>query len=240
MAAPGEPHRLRALIRTLEASHSYGLVLVLVVFTFVFEQAAPDANWSRLATVVLSGATLLLTLWTSRVHRHIQRVARLAVAIGVVASTVAMLGGGGAVASGSVRLISALLVVFTPLVIARGVYQSIRARGAVTLQAVFGVISIYLLLGMLFAFIDGAVAGIGADFFFSNGMDGTAQDHLYFSFCTLTTVGYGDLAPATNLGRTLAVLEALIGQIYLVTVLAVIVSNLRPVSGRGRGSDERA
>jgi ion channel len=51
-------------------------------------------------------------------------------------------------------------------------------------------------------------------------------DFLYFSFATLTTTGYGDLVPGSNLARSLAILEALTGQIYLVTVVAVLVGNL--------------
>ena len=58
-------------------------------------------------------------------------------------------------------------------------------------------------------------------------MPGTPNDFLYFSLATLTTTGYGDLSAATELGRAMAVTEALIGQMYLVTVLAVIVSNVR-------------
>jgi voltage-gated potassium channel Kch len=52
--------------------------------------------------------------------------------------------------------------------------------------------------------------------------------HVYFSFATLTTVGYGDLTARTDLGRTLAVMEALLGQLYLVTVVSVGVANLVP------------
>ncbi len=64
--------------------------------------------------------------------------------------------------------------------------------------------------------------------FFANGEAATGARCLYFSFTTLTTVGYGDLTAASNLGHTLSVTEALLGQIYLVTIVSVIISNLRP------------
>ena len=91
-----------------------------------------------------------------------------------------------------------------------------------------GVLAIYLLLGMFFSFLDGAVEAIGNDSFFVGITDPDRSDFLYFSYVTLSTVGYGDLVAATDVGRALAVSEALIGQIYLVTVVALIVSNLRP------------
>jgi hypothetical protein len=68
---------------------------------------------------------------------------------------------------------------------------------------------------------------LGSGHFFAQGTDGTRSLRLYFSFVTLATLGYGDYTPAGNLGHTLAVLEALIGQLYLVTVLALLVSRLR-------------
>jgi hypothetical protein len=64
--------------------------------------------------------------------------------------------------------------------------------------------------------------------FFAGGEPATVAHCLYFSFTTLATVGYGDLVARSDLGHTLAVSEALIGQIYLVTVVSLIVSNLRP------------
>jgi len=62
--------------------------------------------------------------------------------------------------------------------------------------------------------------------FFAQQDSTTVAHCLYFSFTTLTTVGYGDLTAASNLGHTLSVTEALSGQIYLVTVVSVIVGNL--------------
>jgi hypothetical protein len=99
-----------------------------------------------------------------------------------------------------------------------------------------GVLALYMLLGVLFAFVYGAIDRLGGDPFFANGDTTTTSRCLYFSFTTLTTVGYGDFVARSNLGHTLAVFEALIGQIYLVTVVSVLVSNLgRPA--RPRSSD---
>ena len=86
-----------------------------------------------------------------------------------------------------------------------------------------GVLCIYLLIGMLCAFLYGAIDRLGGNPFFAQNVAATGSRCLYFSFTTLTTVGYGDLTARTNLGHTLAVTEALVGQIYLVTVVALLV-----------------
>ena len=93
------------------------------------------------------------------------------------------------------------------------------------MEAVFGVLCLYILLGMSFAFIYGAIGRL-AGRFFAQGSSASVAHCLYFSFTTLTTVGYGDLTAASNLGHTLSVSEALLGQIYLVTVVSLIVGNL--------------
>jgi hypothetical protein len=81
---------------------------------------------------------------------------------------------------------------------------------------------------MLWAFVFGAIGNIGSAAFFAQDAHASSADYLYFSFITQLTVGYGDLTAAGNLGRACAVLEALIGQIYLVTVVAVLVTRLLP------------
>jgi hypothetical protein len=96
---------------------------------------------------------------------------------------------------------------------------------------VLGVLCIYLLMGMFCASLFGAIDRLGGQPFFAGGIAATTSNCLYFSFTTLTTVGYGDLTARTGLGHTLAVSEALVGQIYLVTVVALLVANL----GRARG-----
>ena len=104
--------------------------------------------------------------------------------------------------------------------------RNLRASGRVGIEAVTGVLALYMLLGMLFSFVYGAIDYLGGDPFFAEQASATVSNCLYFSFTTLTTVGYGDLTARTDLGHTLAVFEALTGQIYLVTVVSLIVSNL--------------
>ena len=95
-----------------------------------------------------------------------------------------------------------------------------------TVQTIYCGLSIYLLIGLAFAVLFAAVEDISSQTFFAHGQPGTPNDFLYFSLATLTTVGYGDLTAATDVGRAVAVTEALLGQFYLVTVLAVIVTNV--------------
>ena len=94
-------------------------------------------------------------------------------------------------------------------------------------RVVFGALAIYLLVGIAFGFLIGAVATAMHGSYFAQGTDGNQSHRLYYSFTTLTTTGYGDFTPALRGGRSFAVLEMLMGQLYLVTVISLLVANLR-------------
>jgi voltage-gated potassium channel Kch len=101
----------------------------------------------------------------------------------------------------------------------------------------FGVLCLYLLAGLLFSVAFVTIDQVSDTPFFASSHAHGRDDFLYFSYTTLTTVGYGDLVAATNLGRSLAITEALVGQLYLVSVVAVIITNLRPAKPRPRRRD---
>ena len=210
----------------LRWEHRYGYVLLLILVTLAFQLAAPDEDWARLVTIGLQGATLILALYASEVHRGLIRLATVAVGVAVIASAGALVGSGN-LGAGAGHGVTVCLIALAPVVIGRGVITSVREEGTVTLHTMFGVLCIYLLLGSLFAFAFGIVGDTESGPFFAGQTGADTSDYLYFSFTTLTTTGYGDLTAATDLGRSLAITEALIGQIYLVTVVAVIVGNLR-------------
>jgi len=90
---------------------------------------------------------------------------------------------------------------------------------------------------MAFAFVYRFLGAVQASPFFGGEGDGTLSDNLFFSFVTLTTTGYGNLVPAGNPGQSLAVLEALMGQLFLVTAVGKLVSAWRPRGWRDSSPD---
>jgi hypothetical protein len=131
--------------------------------------------------------------------------------------------------SGAFYLLNVLLVVTVPGVIARALWQ----RKVIDVRTVLGAVCIYVLLGMLFAFLYAAIDALSSGSFFVQTSHATTPDFLYFSYVTQTTVGYGDFTASGDLGRALAVLEALTGQLYLVTIIAVLVSRLSNITMSG-------
>ncbi|MFN8174572.1 MAG: ion channel [Solirubrobacteraceae bacterium] len=238
----GEPDEDRGLISEVEevtreaeqfaerarSQATYGLVLVLVFVSVVFDLAAPDAGWSRGVSIVLSGATLLITLWVARAKPRTLRTAAAVIAIALVASITGLAVGGDA-AEDSTRIVNVLFIAATPAAIMRDIFR----YPEITLRTVFGVLAVYLLIGLFFAALYTAVASLTSGPFFAQGTSGNVADRLYFSFVTITTTGYGDYTPATRVGRSLAVAEALIGQLYLVTLVSLIVGNLGRTRRRG-------
>jgi hypothetical protein len=204
------------------ATHRYGRVLLATAIVVVATIALPDNDLGRGLALVLQA--LLLVMVTSAAR---DTGSRVLTAIGLAAVALGGLSAVGATLPPWIVLgLSSALAGAMITTMAIGVVALIRGEG-VTIQAVAGGLAMYLLVGMAFADLIGAVAAVGHGYYFAQSTDGTSGDRIYYSFVSLTTTGYGDLTPRSEVGRALAVLELLIGQIYLVVVVALLVGNLR-------------
>jgi hypothetical protein len=201
--------------------YRYGIVLLLLFATFVVMATGTTSSWSRLVIVVLQSATLFAALAASRVSARVMHLMWI-VGVCAVGGTIASIWWNGDSARGAAFLLNAGLVAIAPIAIGRALVR----RREIDIQTVLGAICVYVLVGMLWSFVYAAMAEFGSQQFFVQQANATPADTLYFSFVTLTTTGYGDFTAATGLGRAFAVLEALLGQIYLVTVVSVLVSQL--------------
>jgi len=92
-------------------------------------------------------------------------------------------------------------------------------------QTIFAAVSLYVLIGLLFARIYFILDMFAPPLFVDPGREILMSDYMYYSFVTLTTTGYGDLSEASQIGRMISVLEATFGQLYLVVVIALIVGH---------------
>jgi hypothetical protein len=211
--------RFGSRVSRVRASHSFGLVLVLIVGAFVFAALAPDGAWASGLLLLGQTFTFAVALWTTGVARQDSKLSLALIALAAAAAIALVVVGGDALTA-AVGLLSGLLTVATMAAIVLGVSDQTEVNA----QSVIGAICVYLLFGMLFLYSVAATLGSGP--FFAQGTDGTRSIRLYFSYVTLATLGYGDYTPAAGIGRTLAITEAIFGQLYLVTVVAVLVSRM--------------
>ena len=206
----------------------YGLLLLTLIVTLFFEGVASPGSAQRAIGTILVGLTVVLALNAAEVSARLLRIAVVIVSVLVAIVVVASLIGKGDTVEGLAAIANLCMVAVAPPAVVLGVYRNLRATGSVTVTVVAGVLCLYILEGLFFAFFYVAVQNLGGAPFFAGGGAATLPRAVYFSFVTLETVGYGDYTARTNLGHMLSVSEALIGQIYLVTVVAAIVSRLVP------------
>ncbi len=110
----------------------------------------------------------------------------------------------------------------------------------VGIRTILGAISVYTVLGILFTSIYSTIDRFQGGEFFSGVAHTQSGDFLFFSYTTLTTTGYGDLVPAGQPARMISGLEMMIGQIFLVTLVAGLVSLWRPGEAMRRRREKRA
>ena len=221
--APSSRTRLQALRDIVLGPDSYGIVFVFLIADYVFLTVGWSGGVALIVSAIWLGLTVLLAFRTSQVPHRLMLAVRIAVAVIVLAAVAAALGGGDR-AYGTIVILASILVLASPIAIG----WRILHHSKVTTQTVLGALCIYVLIGLVFANADYGVQLVsGNSFFAQSGHHGPA-DFAYFSYITMATVGYGDLSPATGLPRTNAVLEALMGQIFLVVLVARLVGMYTP------------
>ena len=225
----GRPPSVR---RPSRAERYYLLLGLLLVDIFVIGLAGAS-KWATFAYTPLTAATLLLALRTSEAHRRALLAAWLAGGLAVVVSVVALVSGDVGLNDFVYFMLFALLLA-SPFAILRRVVTSRH----VTPRLLIGAICVYLMIGLLFTFMYLGVNGVHPDFF-KQGAETEPSIYLYFSFITMTTTGYGDFSPGSAVPRVLVVFEAILGQIFLVTTVARLVSLYTrvPLGGARAGDD---
>jgi hypothetical protein len=224
MDAGAAPTRGRgSIVRALRSlQDGYGLALILTVLTIFSLALGGVASIGGEAGVILAGCTLLFALSTSHVRPGVMRLAQVVVGVAIAASWAALIFGDPTFAALAIAAIGAAIAAIVPFVIIGHIVRS----PTITYRLVIGALVVYLLIGLCYAYAFGILPVLTGDPFFVQTSTPNSATFLYFSFTTLSTVGYGDLSAATELGQMIAISEAIFGQLYLVSVVAILVSNV--------------
>jgi Ion channel len=228
--AGAESRAWRRLGRAFVSTDSYGLVLLLVVVTYVVSVSFTEAQAASIVLVVQL-ATVWLTLRTSRARPVVRRVADIVLSLAAVVAIGSFFVHQGGTELGGIFAVCCLLYLIAPFSILR----HLILRRSIDIESLLGAVAAYLLIGMFFAFAYQAAGELGGVPFFGSAGHGSLSEDLFFSFVTMTTVGYGNLVPAANPGQTMAVVEAVLGQLFLVVAVGKVISGFRPRNGNRSG-----
>lgn len=214
--------RHRRLRDALVGGDSYALLLIALGALFIFIPVFGGSSIGRFANDVLISAILLLGLHTSHVRRHGWHIALVVAGINLVAGALALFFGSWLAAIIS-NASSGILLLVTPAVVVR----RILSHRVIAAETILGAICVYLMIGLAFAFVYSVAGQVSAQPILTGQPDGTTPNYLYFSYVTMTTLGYGDLRPATTAMQSLAVVEVLTGQLFLAIAIARLVTTFR-------------
>jgi hypothetical protein len=197
----------------------------LIVASIIATAAGGDHRIGRMIFVFIESATLFVILRASGVSPRGTRIATAMMAFAIAGTATSVVIDRETVGP---AIVGAVLALAGPIVIVRRTRLHVR----IDVNTVAASLCIYLLAGLFFAYLYGAMDAVDGPFFVQAGAS-HAVNFVYFSYVTLTTLGYGDLTARTDLGHMIAVAEALFGQLYLVIVVAVLVGNLGRVRAAG-------
>jgi voltage-gated potassium channel len=205
------------LIRIVD---SYASLLVLLLANFFLLEIIEDPRWGAIGSTLLAAVALVVAISDPTTGHRITRRHALQILACVALAPLVLFVNSAELLALTYLLPAILLVTATlPVTINRVLHHR-----RITHETVLGALCAYVLIGLLFAFLYLAVHELRDDPFFAQPGEHVQSEFLYFSFVALTTLGFGDLSPAVGLPQALTVLEALAGQIFLVTLVARLVT----------------
>jgi Ion channel len=205
------------LVRALD---SYASLLVLLLANFFLLELVDDPRWGAIGSTLLSAAALVVAISDPDADKGLTAWQWALVGICVALAPIVLIADYSSLIGLTYLLPAALLVTATlPVTLSRVIHHR-----QVTFETVLGALCTYVLFGLLFAFLYLAVADLRDAPFFAQPGPHQQSEYVYFSFVALTTLGFGDLSPSVGLPQALTVVEALVGNVFLVTLVARLVT----------------
>jgi hypothetical protein len=206
--------------RALRALDSYASLLVLLLANFFLLELVDDPRWGAIGSTLLAAAALFVAISDPENGHTISRT-QTATIVGCIALSSVLFFVDSASIIGLAYLLPVALLVTATLPIT--MYRVVHHR-RVTTETILGSLCTFVLLGLTFGFVYLAINELRDAPFFTQPGPHTQSEFMYFSFVVLTTLGFGDLSPSVGLPQALVAIEALLGSVFLVTLVARLVT----------------
>jgi hypothetical protein len=193
----------------------FGVLLLLLVTSFLLGGLEGDV--ARTISTVANGVALVVALRTTGLVTSVGRIGALLFVV-VFASTADYVTANDNPAGGTSAVVQAVILA----VIAAAIIRRLMGHDRVGLQTLMGALCVYFILGLTFGWVYVALEAFNDEPIFVTQTP--TPDLIYYSFMVLTTVGFGDITPATGLVQRVSVAEAMTGQIFLATMIARLMS----------------
>lgn len=194
----------------------------LLLSSAVVDQFLAHSLYGQSFVIAFTVISMSIGVWSLRSSRYAFNTA-----IGLVAATIMISAVVIVLDKAELEFIHLLLMLYFFLLTLRLAAQQALFSGKITANSIVGSICIFLLLGLIWVMLYLLLAE-----FSPNAFSGLEQrpwqenfpDFIYFSFVTLTTLGFGDLLPLSPLARFLVYMEAIVGVFYMAIVVSSLVS----------------
>ena len=216
--SPRARHTLRSdIVRLLDSNAS---LLALLILNFFVLSLIDDRRTGAFVSTLIAALALTVAISDPEAGRTLTRKQGIAITAVVVASSAVFFVDWKPIVGWTYLLLALAMVTITlPVTIVRTLQHP-----RVTYETILGALSAYVLVGLVFAFVYLALHDLAHTDFFAQLGEHPQSEYLYFSFVVLTTLGFGDLSPSVGLPQALVAIEALVGQVFLVTMVARLVT----------------
>lgn len=198
-----------------------GSLIFLLLLIAVSEQSLGDLQALFVMTAI-SGTLLVATLSVRDEHR-VFRISLGLVALIIIVSVLNF-----AVDRLATRILNLALLFAYLLGMAIQTFRKVFfSPGKIDINRIVGAIAIYLLIGLIWAVVYVAIASVDRSAFdidVGRAWIESLPEFVYFSFVSLTTLGFGDIAPSAPIAKFVVYMEAIVGQLYLAIMVAGLVS----------------
>jgi Ion channel len=210
--------------------HRFFLLFVFLLATLILFPYAEASHFGSYAFRVIGSFAIVTSVYAANLHRSLLILA-IVLAIPALAERIVL----PKVNSQSFFIFNIILTLVFDVVIVVVIFRHVLAAEQPTSETIFGALCLYLLVGFSFASVYGLVAAFQPNAFYLDPLTNFHKvpdrfDFIYYSFCTMTSLGAAGITAVSPQARAFSILEAILGVLYLAVLITGLIGAYRPKS----------